>query len=218
MNIIKTINKSDYKFILASNSPRRKELLKMIGIEFEVIPANIDENISEYNDFGDYVCKLSNMKANHIKVALIDKKEKGKYIILAADTIVAINNIVLNKPEDKKDAFKMLSLLSDDTHQVYTGFCLIELVIESDKSDNKANVISSYEVTDVSFRRLSDEEIVDYIETGSPMDKAGAYGIQEDLGAVFVNKIVGDYYNVVGLPIQKVFVTLQELFSKKLKY
>jgi len=222
MNIIKTINNSEYKFILASNSPRRKELLKMIGIEFEVFPANIDENISEYNDFGDYVSKLSKMKANHIKNIFIEKQQNGKYLILAADTIVVINNVVLNKPEDADDAFKMLSLLSNDTHQVYTGFCLIDLVIGRDdykKSNNSnnsyENIISNFEVTDVSFRQLSDEEIYDYIETGSPMDKAGAYGIQEDLGAVFVNKIVGDYYNVVGLPLQKVFVNLQKLFTPK---
>lgn len=220
MNIIKTINNSEYKFILASNSPRRKELLKMIGIEFEVLPADIDENIREYNDFGDYVSKLSKMKANHIKNIFIDKQQNGKYLILAADTIVVINNVVLNKPIDADDAFKMLSLLSDNTHQVYTGFCLIDLVVGDDNSINSLNqtenIISNYEVTDVSFRRLSDEEINDYIETGSPMDKAGAYGIQEDLGAVFVNKIVGDYYNVVGLPLQKVFVTLQNLFTPKL--
>lgn len=210
MNIIKKINSSDYKFILASNSPRRKELLKMIGLEFEVVPANIDENITNYSDFGDYVCKLSNMKANHIKNIFIDKKLEGKFIILAADTIVAINDLVLNKPADKIDAFRMLTLLSNNTHQVYTGFCLIELNV-TNKLEYSENIIFNYEKTDVSFRQLSDEEIYDYIETGSPMDKAGAYGIQEDLGAVFVNKIVGDYYNVVGLPIQKVYTYLQTI-------
>ncbi|MFY8160313.1 MAG: Maf family protein [Candidatus Kapaibacteriota bacterium] len=205
MNIIKQINNSEYKFILASNSPRRKELLAMIGLEFEVKPANIDENITDYFDFSDYVMKLSKQKAEFIAKYLqktnLQKSNAGeKYIILAADTIVAINGQVLNKPLDYKEAFEMLSLLSNNTHEVYTGFCLIN-------SETK-KVVTDFEVTKVTFRELSNIEIDDYIQTGSPMDKAGAYGIQEDLGAVFVSKINGDYYNVVGLPLQKLYISL----------
>ncbi len=200
MNIIKQINNSEYKFILASNSPRRKELLAMIGLEFEVKPANIDENITDYFDFSDYVMKLSKQKAEFIAEDLQKTNSGEKYIILAADTIVAINGQVLNKPQDYKEAFEMLSLLSNNTHEVYTGFCLINTLT------NK--VITEYEVTEVTIRELSDIEIDDYIQTGSPMDKAGAYGIQEDLGAVFVSKINGDYYNVVGLPLQKLYISL----------
>ena len=201
MNIIKQINNSEYKFILASNSPRRKELLAMIGLEFEIKPANIDENITEYSDFSDYVMKLSKQKAEFIAADLQKTNSGGKYIILAADTIVAINGQVLNKPQDYKEAFEMLSLLSNNTHEVYTGFCLIN-------SETK-KIITEYEVTEVTFRELSDIEIDDYIQTGSPMDKAGAYGIQEDLGAVFVSRIDGDYYNVVGLPLQKLYISLK---------
>jgi septum formation protein len=200
MNIIKQINNSEYKFILASNSPRRKELLAMIGLEFEVKPANIDENITDYFDFSDYVMKLSKQKAEFIAEDLQKTNSGEKYIILAADTIVAINGQVLNKPLDYKEAFAMLSLLSNNTHEVYTGFCLIN-------SETK-KVVTDFEVTEVTFRELSDVEIDDYIQTGSPMDKAGAYGIQEDLGAVFVSKINGDYYNVVGLPLQKLYISL----------
>lgn len=205
MNIIKQINNSEYKFILASNSPRRKELLAMIGLEFEVKPANIDENITDYFDFSDYVMKLSKQKAEFIAEYLqktnLQKSNAGeKYIILAADTIVAINGQVLNKPLDYKEAFEMLSLLSNNTHEVYTGFCLIN-------SETK-KVVTDFEVTKVTFRELSNIEIDDYIQTGSPMDKAGAYGIQEDLGAVFVSRIDGDYYNVVGLPLQKLYISL----------
>ena len=200
MNIIKQINNSEYKFILASNSPRRKELLAMIGLEFEVKPANIDENITDYFDFSDYVMKLSKQKAEFIAEELQKTNSGEKYIILAADTIVAINGQVLNKPLDYKEAFAMLSLLSNNTHEVYTGFCLIN-------SETK-KVVTDFEVTKVTFRELSDVEIDDYIQTGSPMDKAGAYGIQEDLGAVFVSKINGDYYNVVGLPLQKLYISL----------
>lgn len=200
MNIIKQINNSEYKFILASNSPRRKELLSMIGLEFEVKPANIDENITEYSDFSDYVMKLSKQKAEFIAEDLQKTNSGEKYIILAADTIVAINGQVLNKPIDYKEAFDMLSLLSNNTHEVYTGFCLI--------NSEAKKIISDFVVTEVTFRELSDIEIDDYIQTGSPMDKAGAYGIQEDLGAVFVSKINGDYYNVVGLPLQKLYVSL----------
>lgn len=200
MNIIKQINNSEYKFILASNSPRRKELLAMIGLEFEVKPANIDENITDYFDFSDYVMKLSKQKAEFIAEELQKTNSGEKYIILAADTIVAINGQVLNKPLDYKEAFEMLSLLSNNTHEVYTGFCLIN-------SETK-KVVTDFEVTKVTFRELSNIEIDDYIQTGSPMDKAGAYGIQEDLGAVFVSKINGDYYNVVGLPLQKLYISL----------
>ena len=200
MNIIKQINNSEYKFILASNSPRRKELLAMIGLEFEVKPANIDENITDYFDFSDYVMKLSKQKAEFIAEDLQKTNSGERYIILAADTIVVINGQVLNKPLDYKEAFEMLSLLSNNTHEVYTGFCLIN-------SETK-KVVTDFEVTEVTFRKLSDIEIDDYIKTGSPMDKAGAYGIQEDLGAVFVSRINGDYYNVVGLPLQNLYVNL----------
>ena len=200
---MKQINNSGFKFILASNSPRRKELLSMIGLEFEVKPANIDENITEYKDFSDYVMKLSKLKAEFIAEELhhsISDKNRNKYIILASDTIVVINGQVLNKPQDYKEAYEMLSLLSNNTHEVYTGICLI--------NTQTMKTITDYEVTEVTFRKLSDIEIDDYIQTGSPMDKAGAYGIQEDLGAVFVSRINGDYYNVVRLPLQKLYIRL----------
>nr|HPI37597.1 Maf family protein [Ignavibacteriaceae bacterium] len=127
-------------------------------------------------------------------------KRKRKGIYITADTIVVYKNKVLNKPVDENDAYKMLSFLSNKTHTVYTGFCIFNSV------NNK--LINDFEKTDITFRKLGKDEIWDYIKSGSPMDKAGAYGIQDDYGAVFIKKINGCYYNVVGLPLTKVYQSI----------
>ncbi len=121
-------------------------------------------------------------------------------IIITADTIVVMDNHILGKPKDKKDAFRILKILSGRTHIVYTGYSVYNSI-------NK-KIISEFEKTEVTFRDLTDSEILEYIAGGSPMDKAGAYGIQDDFGAVFIKKINGCYYNVVGLPLAKLYHAL----------
>src|SRR5690606_29386629 len=127
-----------------------------------------------------------------------DKVRNG--IIISADTIVVLGNKVLGKPKNKKDAVRILKMLSGKTHVVYTGYSIYNSAIKK--------TITDFEKTEVTFRNLTQEEISDYVESGSPLDKAGAYGIQDDFGAVFVKKINGCYYNVVGLPLSKLYSSL----------
>ena len=187
------INNSQ-KIYLASSSPRRKKLLEQIGLKFDVLKINTPERIKKNEEPKNIVKRISLEK---LKAA---KKKVKNGIIITADTIVVFNNHVLGKPKNKKDAFRILDLLSGNTHQVYTGFSIF--------NSQNYKTISEYEKTFVKFRKLTDEEIKEYIETGSPMDKAGAYGIQDDYGAVFIEKINGCYYNVVGLPLSKFYKTL----------
>ena len=182
--------------ILASQSPRRRELLERMGIRnFRVVSADIDEREEEQLPPEQLVCRLALRKAE----AVAEKAPKGA-VIIAADTVVSLDGTVLGKPGDKLEAFKMLSTLSGNRHQVYTGLCVIW---DGDKR-------TEYEVTDVTFRELGEKEIEDYIATGEPMDKAGAYGIQ-GYGALLVERIEGDYYNVMGLPVCRLGTVLLEL-------
>ena len=191
-----------YNIILASESPRRKKLLEQLGFTFKVIPAFIDENgISEIIDPPNYAKELALRKAQ--KVA---NEYNGKAIILAADTIVVIDNQILNKPESTDNAFEMLSQLSGRTHTVFTGIALVEAEQKVFRSSVKA--------TEVTFRNLNNEEINAYIATKSPMDKAGAYGIQDDFGAVFVSHINGCYYNIVGLPLELLYTELRNFINE----
>jgi len=168
--------------ILASASPRRQELLKLFGIPFIVRVADIDETMDSAASAYDEVARLSREKA------LAVKREAGD-IVIAADTIVVCEGRVLGKPHSEEEAFAMLSLLSGRDHQVMTG-CTVLL-------GERAETFT--EVTDLHFRELSEKEIRRYVESGEPMDKAGAYGIQGG-AALFCEKMVGDYYNVMGLP------------------
>lgn len=179
---------------LASKSPRRKKLLKQLNIKFKTIDLHFHERIIDGENPVYLVKRLSIEKLN---TALL-KIKRG--IIITADTIVVLDNQILGKPKNKLDAKRILKKLSGKTHIVYTGFTIYN------STNNK--VITDYEKTFVTFRKLSDIEIEDYIASGSPMDKAGAYGIQDDFGAVFVEKINGCYYNVVGLPLAKVYHSL----------
>lgn len=171
--------------ILASKSPRRKELLSLITSDFEIIPAVKDELLPENISPENAVLLLANQKADEIF-----SKHKNS-VIVAADTVVAIDGRILGKPKDEEDAFYMLKTLSGRVHSVYTGVCAVF-------SDGSKTAFAEH--TEVEFYPLSDEEIRAYIATGEPMDKAGAYGIQEK-GALIVKRINGDYYNVMGLPV-----------------
>ena len=172
--------------ILASQSPRRKELLERMGIrDFETISPNVDESAFRGLPPEELVRRLSAEKA-----AAVAGRAGEDAIVIAADTVVALEGAVLGKPADELDAFKMLSALSGVRHQVYTGVTVC-------RGGEKQ---TAHEVTDVTFRELSEEEIEHYIATGEPMDKAGAYGIQ-GYGALLIQGISGDYYNVMGLPV-----------------
>jgi len=131
------------------------------------------------------------------------KKKVQNGIIITADTIVVLDKKVIGKPKNYKDAIKILLMLSGRVHTVYTGFCVL--------NQKKNKLITDFEKTKVEFRLLSKDEIIDYVDGGSPMDKAGAYGIQDDFGAVFVKQINGCYYNVVGLPLTKLYNALRKL-------
>ncbi|MBN2572220.1 MAG: septum formation protein Maf [Ignavibacteriales bacterium] len=184
-------------FYLVSKSPRRRKLLQQLGLKFKTLVVNIDEKIYP-NELP--VSAVKRIAAEKMKLA---EKKITSGIILTADTIVVLNNKYLGKPKDKKDAERMLTLLSGKFHFVYTGFSLKNL-------DNRKELVT-YEKTKVTFRNLTHNEIRDYVATGSPLDKAGAYGIQDDFGAVFVKSISGCYYNVVGLPISKLYSALVKI-------
>lgn len=190
------------KIILASASPRRKELLSQIGIPFDIVISDAQE-ITKSSLPEEMVEELSWLKAEDVREKL-SEEERKKRVILGADTIVSCEGKVLLKPKDRQQAFEMLSLLQGREHEVYTGVTLLT-------ADSKRH-ITFHEKTIVHVYPMSEKEILNYIETGSPMDKAGAYGIQGEFAA-FIRKIEGDYYNVVGLPVGRVY---QEL--KKIRY
>lgn len=188
--------------ILASSSPRRIEILKTLNVNFDVIPSVCDEQVEKCSPV-DTVIKLSKNKALNVEKRINDKK-----IIIAADTIVYCKGLILGKPKSMDDAFKMLKLLSGTSHEVITGLCII------DCRNNK--ILSDFEKTTVYFDELSDDDIRSYIATGEPMDKAGAYGIQ-GMGGLFVKKIEGCYFNVVGLPVNKLYGMLRKMGVNLLK-
>jgi septum formation protein len=188
------------RIILASSSPRRRQLLQQIGVEHDIIIPDSDETPLPNEAPVDLVRRLSLLKARSVADRV------GTGIILGSDTIVVLDDDILSKPVDTDDAITMLRRLSGRTHTVYTGYALIDI-------DNN-RTINSYQTADVTFRTLDDAEIEAYVATGSPLDKAGSYGIQDDYGAVFIEKIDGDYYSVVGLPISRVYLALRELVSE----
>ncbi|NUN70571.1 MAG: septum formation inhibitor Maf [Bacteroidetes bacterium] len=189
--------------ILASQSPRRAQLFRQIGLTFSVQPSSVPEEIDPAASPEANVMRLAALKAEQVAAGI------PKGIVVGSDTIVVIDGEVLGKPSDAADAARMLARLSGRTHTVYTGFAVVD-------AGTKKNYID-WERTDVTFRRLSAEEIDGYIATGSPMDKAGSYGIQDDFGAVFVERIAGDYYTVVGFPLAKFYVAFTA-FTRSLGY
>lgn len=186
------------KLILASQSPRRAQLLKLVGFDIDIMPSYIDEDDIQEIDPPLHVKSLSLAKAKSVAANF----DKG--IIIGADTIVVLNGEILGKPEDEADAKNMLRRLAGQTHQVYTGFTLFEKPTHRE--------ISDYEMTHVHFRDLSDWEIDRYVATQNPMDKAGAYGIQ-DQSAVFADRIEGCFYNVVGFPLSRFYTAMMTFMS-----
>jgi septum formation protein len=187
----------DIDIILASKSPRRQELLKMVGIDFKIIPSECNEDVDFSMGLSNSVKELSLRKAKDVAT-----KNKSS-IVIGSDTIVGIDGKVLCKPKNEEDAFNMLKTLSGREHIVYTG---LAIVLE----DENYNFVTATE-TKVKFFSLTDDEIINYIKTGEPMDKAGAYGIQGK-GAFLAEKIEGDYYSVMGLPVA---LTVREIENLK---
>ena len=182
--------------ILASQSPRRKYLLKQIGMKFRVIPSRAAEVFSSHQSPGENAQRIALEKAIDVATRL----RRG--IVIGADTIVVLDHHVLGKPKSKDDAKRMLGLLSGREHSVFAGFALKD--VESGK------YTAGVEETKVRFRKLSEKEIADYVNSGSPMDKAGSYGIQDDFGAVFIERVNGCFYNVVGFPLARFYSAFQQ--------
>ena len=191
--ILKNIN----KVYLGSKSPRRQELLKGMGISFELLLQDVDESFDAHltkEAIPHYLCS--------IKAEAIKNKLKSNELLITADTIVWVNNHVLNKPENKEEAFKMINELQNNKHIVYTAVQLTSL----------EKTISFYEATEVEFNPLSPEEIIYYLDHFKPYDKAGAYGVQEWIGYNAIKSINGSYTNVVGLPTARLYEALKKHF------
>lgn len=187
---------TDYRIVLASNSPRRKELLAGLGLDFEVrVLSGIDETYPSSLPTADIAEYISKKKAAAYQTTMADDE-----LIITADTVVILGNQVMGKPKDADDACHMLRELSGHTHHVITGVTLTTL----DKQ------VSFSVKTDVTFKELDDAEITYYVQHYRPMDKAGAYGIQEWIGYVGVTGLSGSYYNVMGLPVQRIYEALKE--------
>ena len=185
-----------YRILLASNSPRRRELLAGLGITFEVkVMPGIDETYPKNLSPIDIPKYIAEEKASAYLDTLADDE-----LLITADTVVMVDNTILGKPVDAADAQRMLRMLSGRSHQVITGVCL------TTKKQRRVFSVS----TDVTFKQLTDEEILYYIEHYKPFDKAGAYGIQEWIGYVGVTGLDGSYYNVMGLPVQRIYTELQQ--------
>ena len=205
--------KNQIKYILASNSPRRRQLLGQMGIDFEVQAYDVDESTS-LTEPSEIVLELSKKKAEAYfeHLPLVEYNELAlERIVIAADTIVCAKQNILGKPETKDEAYRMLNLLSGKVHQVYTGVTIIWITPSGglEKRCDKFTK-SFYEKTDVFVKEMSDQEIRDYIATDEPMDKAGAYGIQ-GVFAKYIDHIEGDYNNVVGLPTDRLRRELDKL-------
>lgn len=185
------------RITLASRSPRRAALLRQMGFSFQVVVEDVSEEGVSASDPVAHVVTLSRKKAE----AVLDRVEDG--VIIGADTVVYLDGEILGKPKDKAEARAMLMKLSGKTHEVFTGFTLIQIGGEH---------LSDVERTSVTFRHLEEWEVDDYVETGKPLDKAGGYGIQDRSG-LFVDRIEGCFYNVVGFPLTKFYEGLKRLWD-----
>jgi septum formation protein len=188
-------NLKKYRIILGSNSPRRQELLKGIRVDFEVIPTDADEHLPAHIQGIEVAGYLAERKADSYKYIITEQD-----LLITADTIVLYENRILGKPHNKQEATEMLHFLSGKTHQVVTGVCISTI--------NRRHIFHT--VTEVKFSNLTEEEINYYIENYKPYDKAGAYGVQEWIGFIAVEHINGSYFNVMGLPIQKLYQELKK--------
>lgn len=193
------------RVVLASKSPRRREILSMLGINFEVIAADTDES-STIKDPATLVEELALRKGRAVRELLLEKGEWNENtLIIASDTVVATGNDILGKPEDEEDAARMLRLLSDSTHHVISGIAL--LLGERE--------ITDHDKTAVHFAKMTEEEILWYAKSGEPLDKAGAYAVQ-GLASLFIKGLSGDYFNVVGLPVYRLNLLAKEFVGKAL--
>ena len=199
------------QIILASNSPRRKELLEQVGVVFEVCPAKGEEIITKTQP-QEVVVELARQKAEEVASMISaygdlhpDTRTPQDLLVIGADTVVAYQEKILGKPKDEQDAKNMLEMLSGQTHQVYTGVALVFV-----DPSGRAGVHTFYEKTEVTMYPMSEEELQRYIASGDPMDKAGSYGIQGAF-AIHIKEIHGDYNNVVGLPVARLYQELQKL-------
>ena len=193
------------KFILASKSPRRREILEMLGIDFEVITSDADES-SNITDPRQLVEELSLRKGLAVRDTLIAAGgDLSDTVIISSDTVVAIDGEILGKPRDEEDARRMLRLYSGRSHEVVSGICLIG-------EDRQA---VSHEVTTVTFDEMDEETVCSYVRAAQPYDKAGAYAIQ-GLASAYITGIEGDYFNVVGLPVHRMCCLYREIFKENL--
>ena len=193
------------KFILASKSPRRREILEMLGIDFEVITSDADES-SDITDPRQLVEELSLRKGLAVRDALIAAgRDLSDTVIISSDTVVAIDGEILGKPHDEEDARRMLRLYSGRSHEVVSGICLI--------GAERQGV--SHEVTTVTFDEMDEEAVCSYVRVAQPYDKAGAYAIQ-GLASAYITGIDGDYFNVVGLPVHRMCCLYREIFKENL--
>ncbi len=195
------------KFILASASPRRRELLEQIGMDFDIVVAPIDESGIDKNMTPDLFTGVLSMYKAAAVAKVLREEGRSKEIIIAADTIVYLDGKILGKPKNSEDAKLMLKNLSGKDHEVYTGLCVMRI--------KDGYSVSRSVKTTVSFKELSDSEIDAYIKTNEPDDKAGAYAIQGK-GSAFVKGISGDYFNVVGLPLSELYDILKNEFQIEL--
>ncbi len=182
------------KLILASKSPRRKEILATCGYPFECIPADIEEVIDENKNIIDAIKEIAKKKA----LAIYQDNEEA--VVIGSDTVVVVDNIILGKPKNREEAKKMLKMLSNNTHQVITGLCIV----------SKEECYEDYSISNVTFMDMSEAEIEEYVNSKECDDKAGAYAIQ-GLGGKYISNIEGDYYAIMGLPINKVYMHLRKV-------
>lgn len=200
------------RIILASKSPRRKELLSRIGIEYECIVSEAEEKTTESSP-DKVVAELSRQKAENIfEILRAGERDNSPMVIIGADTVVACDSNIMGKPKDKQDAERMLKLLEGRSHSVWTGVTLLFVNIDKNGNYSENKVISETFAceTKVYMYHFSDNEIEEYIKTEEPLDKAGAYGIQ-GIAAKFIEKIEGDYNNVVGLPVSALYQRIKNI-------
>lgn len=189
-------NLKKYNIVLASKSPRRQELLKGIGVDFTILTKEVDENYPQRLPAIDVAPFLSLKKAK----AFEDAELPDNYMVITADTVVIVENEILGKPKDRDDAVRMMNLLSGKVHKVVTG-----VTVHTKEKTKTFSVISK-----VTFEALDNQEVNYYIDNFKPYDKAGAYGVQEWIGYIGVSNVEGSYYNVMGLPTQKLYKVLKE--------
>jgi len=191
--------------LLASKSPRRRQLLSQLGYPVEFVDIDVDEHVPEDTPAADIAELLACRKAAAVDFSILNSQFSNSDVLVAADTVVVLDDKPLGKPASRQQAIDMLRTLSGRHHSVYTGVCL----------RSSERMVHFSERTDVFFRKLGNEEIIHYVDTYRPFDKAGAYGIQEWIGMVGISRIEGCYYNVMGLPLASLYSHLQVMLGKK---